>query len=84
MTKQHELPEKKPKFTPRFTASMQWSYCGRLQYSSWPTDRNALHRVTRFERVVDVLVRAVGHVVAVLFEPVGERELEQQELAGTE
>ena len=46
VTKQHELPDKNPKFTQRFTASMQWSYCLRLQYSSWPTDRNALHRVT--------------------------------------
>ena len=45
MTKQHVFPEKKPKFTPRSTAVMQWSYCGRVQYSSWPTDRNALHRV---------------------------------------
>ena len=63
---------------------MQWSNCWRLQYSSWPTERNALHRVTRVERVVDVLVRAVRHVVAVLFEPVGEGELEEQELAGAE
>ena len=45
LNQQHELPEKNPKFTPRFTASMQWSYCLRLQYSSCPTDRNALRRV---------------------------------------
>src|SRR5262245_24803595 len=45
VTKQHVFPEKNPKFTPRFTASVQWSYCLRLQYSSCPTDRKALHRV---------------------------------------
>ena len=31
-----------------------------------------------------VAVRAIGHVVAVLLEPVGERELERQELAGAD
>ena len=53
------------------------------QYSSWPTLMKALHFRPAFGRE-HVAVRAVGHVVAVLFEPVGERELERQELARAE
>ena len=53
------------------------------QYSSWPTLMNALHLQAAVGRE-HVAVGAIGHVVAVLLEPVGQRELERQELARAE
>ena len=47
-TKQQVLPDRNAAWTPAFTAASTLSNCCRLQYSSWPTDRNAFARVRHF------------------------------------
>ena len=44
VTKQQVLAERNATLTPALTAAMTLSYCSRDQYSSWPTERNALAR----------------------------------------
>ena len=83
LTQQTELPERNSRFTPASRIFTTLSYWRMSQYSSWPTLRNALHFSPR-SGAEHVAVGAVGHVVAVLLQPVGQRELERQELAGAD
>ena len=69
------LPLKKARLTPASRAASTLARCAPDQYSSWPTDRNALCSSSSAPRAVGVDAGRVADVVAVALEPADHRVL---------